>query len=183
MVIKQSEELMMIFPRLSSRRTAVTRIALLGLLATVSSVTNGSAQTENRVAKPDATIVTLTGLRITDTTVGTGPSPEVGQTCVINYTTWLYVNGAKGNKVESSSDNGKPLTFVFGKGQVRREWDEGIATMKVGGKRTIIAPTQIRVSPPEVAEGAPANGKAIDHALNRFEPSGYLFEIELLDVR
>jgi peptidylprolyl isomerase len=162
---------MRISSRLPSRSTAAfTGVALLALLASFLPATNGSAQTGSATTK---TIVTLTGLRITDTTVGAGASPRAGQTCVINYTTWVYANGAKGAKLESSLDSGQPLTYVCGKGQVRREWDEGIATMKVGGKRTIIAPLQAGAAPP--VESGNVNGQP--------QSLGFIYEIELLEVK
>src|ERR1043165_8895211 len=78
---------------------------------------------------------TATGLEFEDTQVGTGPSPQKGQTCVMHYTGWLWVNGAKGSKFDSSVDRGSPFEFKIGIGQVIKGWDEGVASMKVGGKR------------------------------------------------
>ncbi len=85
-------------------------------------------------------VTTITGLQIIDTRVGSGASQKTGQTCVVDYTGWLYVNNEKGKKFDSSVDRGKPFEFVIGKGHVIMGWDEGIATMKVGGKRTLIVP-------------------------------------------
>ncbi|MFZ0236074.1 MAG: FKBP-type peptidyl-prolyl cis-trans isomerase, partial [Xanthobacteraceae bacterium] len=68
----------------------------------------------------DAQPVTTTpsGLKIIDITVGTGPSPKPGQTCVMNYTGWLYENGKKGNKFDSSLDRNQPFSFPIGQHQV-----------------------------------------------------------------
>src|SRR5262249_36126194 len=70
---------------------------------------------------------TPTGLQYEDTVVGTGASPKSGQTCVMHYTGWLWENGAKGKKFDSSVDRGKPFKFMIGQGQVIKGWDEGVA--------------------------------------------------------
>ncbi len=175
---------MQIFSVPSVRRAAMF-LALLLSPAVLFSVTSASGQIgEDKNAKKT---VTLTGLIMTDATVGTGASPKVGQTCVINYTTWLYVNGAKGDKVESSLDNGQPVSFLCGKGQVRREWDEGVATMKAGGKRTIVSPAQVGITPPtELMNQSPradADRNDFGRPSKIVQPPGLVFDIELLDVR
>jgi peptidylprolyl isomerase len=83
------------------------------------------------------------GLRIADVKIGTGASPRVGQICVMHYTGWLYQNGKKGAKFDSSVDRGRPFEFQLGQGKVIKGWDEGIASMKVGGKRTLIIPPDL----------------------------------------
>ncbi|HEY0253730.1 MAG TPA: FKBP-type peptidyl-prolyl cis-trans isomerase [Kofleriaceae bacterium] len=110
-----------------------------------------------------------TGLQFEDTQVGTGASPRNGQTCVMHYTGWLYQNGQKGQKFDSSVDRGDPFEFAIGVGQVIKGWDEGVASMKVGGKRTLVIP-------PELGYGARGAGGVI--------PGGatLLFEVELLDL-
>ena len=113
---------------------------------------------------------TPSGLEYEDTQVGNGKSPSAGQTCVMHYTGWLWVNGAKGAKFDSSLDRGQPFSFSIGRGQVIKGWDEGIATMKVGGKRTL------RI-PPELGYGARGFPGAIP------PNSTLLFEVELLDLR
>jgi len=65
---------------------------------------------------------------------------RTGQTCVMHYTGWLYVNGAKGKKFDSSLDRGQPFEFPIGTGRVIKGWDEGVATMKVGKRTLIIRP-------------------------------------------
>ena len=90
---------------------------------------------------------TSSGLQIEDTQVGTGATPRTGQICVMHYTGWLYENGAKGKKFDSSLDRGQPFEFRIGQGQVIRGWDEGVATMKVGGKRTLIIPPNSAMVP------------------------------------
>ena len=112
----------------------------------------------------------MSGLKIIDTKVGTGATPKTGQTCVMHYTGWLYANGAKGKKFDSSLDRGQPFSFTIGQGQVIPGWDEGVSTMKVGGKRTLIIPA-------ELGYGARGAGGVIP-------PNATLiFDVELLDVK
>src|ERR1044071_10337944 len=92
------------------------------------------------MAQAGKTMTTQSGLQITDIKVGTGATPKTGQTCVMHYTGWLYVNGQKGQKFDSSVDRGQPFDFPIGTGRVIKGWDEGVASMKVGGKRTWIIP-------------------------------------------
>ncbi len=116
------------------------------------------------------TMTTPSGLQITDTKIGTGASPKTGQTCVMHYTGWLYQDGAKGKKFDSSLDRGEPFEFAIGMGKVIAGWDEGVATMKVGGKRTLIIP-------PALGYGARGAGGVIP-------PNATLiFDVELLDVK
>jgi peptidylprolyl isomerase len=112
---------------------------------------------------------TPSGLKYTDTVVGAGASPQPGQTCSMHYTGWLWVNGAKGKKFDSSLDRGSPFQFPLGKGRVIKGWDEGVAGMKIGGKRTLLIP-------PQLGYGDRGAGGAI--------PPGatLLFEVELLGV-
>ena len=88
-------------------------------------------------------MTTASGLQIIDNTVGTGASPKAGQTCVMHYTGWLYNDGKKGKKFDSSVDRNEPFEFPIGQGQVIKGWDEGVASMKVGGKRTLIIPAAL----------------------------------------
>ena len=113
---------------------------------------------------------TASGLQITDGTVGTGASPKSGQTCVMHYTGWLYENGVKGKKFDSSLDRGQPFEFPIGQGRVIKGWDEGVASMKVGGKRTLIIP-------PELGYGARGAGGVIPGNAT------LIFDVELLDVK
>jgi len=112
---------------------------------------------------------TASGLQIIDTTPGTGASPA-GKVAVVHYTGWLYEKGAKGKKFDSSVDRGQPFEFPVGAGRVIKGWDEGVATMKVGGKRTLIVP-------PEMGYGARGAGGVIP-------PNATLmFDVELLGVK
>jgi peptidylprolyl isomerase len=86
---------------------------------------------------------TPSGLKYEDAVVGEGASPQKGQKCVMHYTGWLWVNNAKGAKFDSSHDRGKPFEFPLGIGRVIKGWDEGVASMKIGGKRTLLIPAAL----------------------------------------
>ena len=119
-------------------------------------------------AEPGAPVTTPSGLKIIDTKEGSGATPKQGQTCVMHYTGWLYVDGAKGAKFDSSVGRG-PFEFRIGMRQVIGGWDEGVATMKVGGKRTLIIP-------PELGYGARGIGPIPPNAT-------LIFDVDLLQVQ
>lgn len=110
-------------------------------------------------------IVTASGLKYTDMVTGTGPSPVPGVDVTIHYTGTLL----DGKKFDSTRDRNKPHTFTIGLGQALAGWDEGIMSMKVGGKRKLIIPPDLAYGPRGVAGVIPPNATVI-------------FEIELLDI-
>ena len=144
------------------RTRVIAAVVIVGLLAAgaaylfVPSLPGGSAGAE---------VTTPSGLKYTDITVGNGPSPRPGQTAVVHYTGTLQ-NGAK---FDSSRDKGQPYSFVLGTGTVIRGWDEGVATMKVGGRRKLVVP-------PALGYGATGNGTIPPNAT-------LVFDVELLDVK
>jgi peptidylprolyl isomerase len=150
-------------------RAFTRRDALIAIPAVTA--TFGTATLSPATAQPAGNVITMPdGLKIIDTKVGTGASPQTGQTCVMHYTGWLYVNGAKGDKFDSSVDRNEPFEFKIGMHQVIAGWDEGVATMKVGGKRTLIIP-------PALGYGARGAGGVIP-------PNATLiFDVELLGVK
>lgn len=115
---------------------------------------------------PGAEVKTASGLGYTDEVVGTGPSPQPGQTAVVHYTGTL----ADGTKFDSSRDRGQPYEFRLGRGEVIKGWDEGVATMKVGGRRRLVVPSALgygeRGRPPKIPGGATL-----------------IFDVELLGVK
>ena len=116
-----------------------------------------------------AMTTTASGLKYEDTREGQGVSPTKGQTCVMHYTGWLWVNGAKGAKFDSSLDRGKPFEFPIGMGRVIKGWDEGVLTMKIGGKRTLLIPPALGYGDRGAAGVIPPNATL-------------LFEVELLKL-
>ena len=116
---------------------------------------------------------TIATLMKTDDVTGTGHEAVAGRRVVVHYTGWLYNEtkpDKKGTRFESSRDSGKPFDFSLGRGEVIRGWDEGVAGMKVGGRRTLTLP-------PDYGYGAQGAGDAIP-------PNATLiFDVELLDVR
>jgi peptidylprolyl isomerase len=147
--------------------SAVTALALVIALAGAFAA---FFPTSAAAAEQGAAVTTPSGLQIIDTQVGTGATPKQGQTCVMHYTGWLYQDGARGKKFDSSVDRGKPFEFPIGVQRVIKGWDDGVATMKVGGKRTLIIP-------PELGYGARGAGGVIP-------PNATLiFDVELLDVK
>ena len=112
-----------------------------------------------------AEVTTASGLRYTDLAVGDGPSPRTGQTAVVHYTGTL----TDGSKFDSSRDRGQPYSFALGTGSVIKGWDEGVATMKVGGRRKLVVPPALGYGP-MARPGIPAN-------------STLVFDVELLEVK
>jgi len=82
-------------------------------------------------------------LVVTDATVGAGKQARSGMTVRVHYTGWLYEDGKKGAKFDSSVDRGEPFEFNLGAGDVIKGWDQGVVGMKEGGKRTLIIPAHL----------------------------------------
>ena len=144
---------------------------VLGLIA--SSVVLASCSSSPAAARPGAPtatgggnqVTTPDGLQYTDDQVGSGAEATPGKNVSVHYTGWLL----DGTKFDSSRDRNQPFTFPLGAGRVIKGWDEGVAGMKVGGKRTLIIP-------PDLAYGSRATGP--------IPPNSTLkFEVELLDVK
>jgi FKBP-type peptidyl-prolyl cis-trans isomerase len=113
---------------------------------------------------------TESGLEYRDIKVGDGPSPKPGQVCEMHYTGWLWENNVKGKKFDSSVDRGRPLPFAIGKRKVIAGWDEGVSTMKVGGKRELLIPPDLGYGDGGYPPVIPPNATL-------------LFEVELLAVK
>jgi peptidylprolyl isomerase len=112
---------------------------------------------------------TASGLQYEDTTPGTGATAKAGQDVKVHYTGWLYNDGQKGAKFDSSKDRGEPFEFELDGGMVIKGWDEGVQGMQVGG-------TRVLVIPPNLGYGARGAGGVIP-------PNATLkFDVELLAV-
>jgi FKBP-type peptidyl-prolyl cis-trans isomerase FkpA len=112
---------------------------------------------------------TASGLQYEDTVVGSGDEAKAGAYVSVHYTGWLFDNGTKGAKFDSSKDRNDPFEFPLGAGHVIRGWDEGVQGMKVGG-------TRVLTIPPELGYGARGAGGVIP------PNATLLFEVELLAV-
>ena len=111
-------------------------------------------------------ITTESGLKYIDLVEGTGAMPDRGRTVVVHYTGWL----TDGKKFDSSVDRGTPFQFVIGQGRVIKGWDEGVSSMRVGGKRKLIIP-------PDLGYGQRGAGGVIP------PDATLIFEVELLEVK
>jgi peptidylprolyl isomerase len=150
--------------------TAKSALKALGLMLALVGASPLLIPTATTAFAAGETMTTASGLQIIDTQPGAGASPKTGQICVMHYTGWLYENGAKGKKFDSSLDRGEPFEFEIGVGQVIKGWDEGVASMKVGGKRTLIIPASL-------GYGARGAGGVIP------PNATLLFDVELLAIK
>jgi FKBP-type peptidyl-prolyl cis-trans isomerase FkpA len=112
----------------------------------------------------------ITELIITDNKVGDGREAEKGLTVTVHYTGWLYENGEKTTKFDSSVDRREPFSFVLGVGQVIKGWDSGFSGMQVGGSRTIIIPSSMGYGSRGAGDVIPPN-------------SDLIFEVELVEIQ
>ena len=164
------------------RKTTALLAAAAAVLMLAATLASADEQKEQKM-EPKWTM-TPTGLKYQDIKEGDGPSPKNGQTCVVHYTGWLYdpsaadghgtgwlwEDGAKGKKFDSSVDRGQPFEFSLGMGRVIKGWDQGVSTMKVGGKRLLLVPPQLGYGARGAGSVIPANATL-------------LFEVELLGVK
>lgn len=152
--------------------TLLAGICFLGLSACQAESNNADAE-KSTAKEAVAMTENITELKKIDTQVGTGREAEPGFNVTVHYTGWLYDPAAKdgkGKKFDSSLDRNQPFNFFLGGGQVIQGWDEGFAGMKVGGKRTLIIPS-------EMGYGARGAGGVIPPNAN------LIFDVELLGVK
>ncbi len=114
-------------------------------------------------------VTTASGLRYEDQVVGNGPTADQGAMAEVHYTGWLDDQGHRSKKFDSSKDRGTPFSFKLGVGQVIQGWDEGVAGMKAGGKRTLYIPAKLGYGSRGAGASIPPNAALI-------------FEVELLTV-
>src|SRR5258708_8343529 len=141
----------------------VCAVLALAIVTTVTPSERSIAATNQVVEMPN-------GLKYTDTKTGDGATATAGSKVSVHYTGWLYNNDTKGAKFDSSVDRGQPFQFTLGAHQVIAGWDEGVAGMKMGGKRTLTIP-------PELGYGARVAGGVVP-------PTSYfIFRGEALGVQ
>ncbi len=139
------------------------KLAAIAILAAATAISSYAAQDAK---KPESqTVTTASGLKYVDVVVGKGASPVAGKQVKVHYTGTLE----NGKKFDSSLDRGQPFSFVIGVGQVIPGWDEGVMTMKVGGKRKLIIPSRLGYGTRGAGAAIPPNATL-------------LFDVELLDV-
>ena len=128
----------------------------------------GAAAAPAAAPAADGFEVTMSGLKFKDEVVGTGESPEKGNVVKVQYTGWL---AASDFKFDSSRDRNMPFSFTIGDGNVIPGWDEGVSTMKVGGRRTLLIPPRLAYGDQNIGEGLiPPN-------------SELKFDVELIEVK
>jgi len=146
-------------------------LALLASSAAAQPPTRAKKKTPAPVTKKGPVMITTpSGLSYLETNEGTGESPKKGQTCVMHYTGWLSDGGKPGKKFDSSVDRGQPFSFSVGVGQVIKGWDEGVITMKKGGKRTLHIPAAL-------GYGSRGAGGVIPPSAD------LIFDVELIDFK
>lgn len=124
----------------------------------------------NAQTKESKVITTPSGLVLEEVVVGTGAEAQPGKTVFVHYTGWLDENGNRGKKFDSSLDRGTPFQFPLGAGRVIKGWDEGVAGMKSGGKRTLRIPASLGYGERGAGNAIPPNANLI-------------FDVELLEVK
>jgi FKBP-type peptidyl-prolyl cis-trans isomerase len=138
-------------------------VAALAIIAAFAPAGRSDAADNQVIEMPD-------GLKYIDTKTGDGATARSGNKVSVQYTGWLSDNGAKGKKFDSSVDRGQPFQFTLGAHQVIAGWDEGVAGMKVGGKRTLTIPPELGYGARGFAGAIPPNATLI-------------FDVELLQVQ
>jgi FKBP-type peptidyl-prolyl cis-trans isomerase len=132
---------------------------------------DGEAADKDKDKKEKGKVITTdSGLKYEDLKVGDGAEAKKGKNVQVHYTGWLLKDGEKGKKFDSSHDRKEPFDFDLGAGDVIKGWDEGVAGMKVGGKRVLMIPSKL---------GYGARGAGRDIPPN----SDLIFEVELLKVK
>src|SRR5438093_12389036 len=122
------------------------------------------------VSGQEKVVTTKSGLKYIEQKLGTGDEAVKGATVEVHYTGWLYVDGKRGKKFDSSVDRGQPFSFPLGERRVIAGWDEGVEGMKVGGKRELIIPANLAYGSRDVGNGLIPPNSTLD------------FEVELLKV-
>jgi FKBP-type peptidyl-prolyl cis-trans isomerase FkpA len=150
------------------KRLTRSLVALVALGSMALMGGSSLAQDKDKEKKEEPKVITTTsGLKYQDLKVGDGPEAKKGDAVEVHYTGWL----TDGKKFDSSVDRKKPFSFTLGAGMVIKGWDEGVAGMKVGGKRKLTIP-------PDLAYGKRGAGDGLIPA-----DATLVFEVELLKIK
>lgn len=155
---------------LTKLKPMITAVCLLSLLNACQAESNNIADNNNGTTSMTQNITELVK---NDTVVGEGREAEPGFMVSVHYTGWLHDQNApehKGEKFDSSVDRAQPFEFALGAGQVIQGWDQGVAGMKIGGKRTLIIPSEMGYGSRGAGGVIPPNATLV-------------FDVELLDVK
>jgi peptidylprolyl isomerase len=154
--------------RFNMKKSILCAFASLGILASAvvcPPSTNADAPAWP-IAADQKVVKTASGLQYIDIEQGKGPSPSAGSTVIVHYTGWLLNK----KKFDSSLDRGQPFDFVLGAGQVIKGWDEGVATMRVGGKRRLVIPANLAYGARGAGDAVPPNSTLVfDVQLLKFQ--------------
>lgn len=156
-----------------NQSTISLTVAMILSMSMAGCQAQSNSSTQATSTKETASMTTVTELQKIDTQVGTGREAEIGFNVTVHYTGWLYDANAKdhkGTKFDSSLDRREPFNFFLGGQQVIQGWDEGVQGMKVGGKRTLIIPS-------EMGYGSRGAGGVIP------PNAALVFDVELLNVK
>ncbi len=145
---------------------------MLGLLFCAVEAAAEMVATEMTTTEKTTTgmVTTDSGLRYEDREIGMGSETVRGDRVEVHYTGWLDNNGAKGKKFDSSVDRGRTFSFILGTGRVIKGWDEGVAGMKIGGKRTLYIPAELGYGSSGAGRSIPPNADLI-------------FDVELIGIK
>lgn len=149
----------------SKKLAALAALTILFASATGMEAKGLFSKEKNKLAQAQD-ITTPSGLKYHDIKVGNGASPRQGQTVFVHYTGWL----TNGSKFDSSRDRGQPFDFPLGQGRVIKGWDEGVASMKIGGRRKLTIPSDLGYGPRGMPPVIPPNATLI-------------FDVELLGIQ
>jgi peptidylprolyl isomerase len=149
----------------SKKLAALAALTILFAPATGMEAKGLFSKEKNKLAQAQG-VTTPSGLKYQDTVVGSGPSPRQGQRVSVHYTGWL----TNGSKFDSSRDRGQPFQFSLGQGEVIKGWDEGVASMKVGGRRKLTIPSNLGYGPRGMPPVIPPNATLV-------------FDVELLGIQ
>ncbi len=156
----------LVFTQISGQKDAATGNESPQTQPTTTIIQENNTLKANNTMSPANAVTTPSGLKYVELEEGNGVTPQPGQTVVVHYTGTLE----DGTKFDSSRDRNQPFSFKIGVGQVIKGWDEGLSTMKVGGRRQLIIPS-------ELGYGARGAGNVIPPY------STLLFDVELLGIK